>query len=181
MNNLMSNAFVKIEPGLCRLTMDNKIAIKTENGYKAYDVSDKTLINCDTFVLDIGDDYFFVIPTTTVNINDIILVNNIPRVVIDKTDDKLIAINYLTSVKEELVPESHIFLGKTYLYAKIVSMFALMNGNAENNMMQYMLMSQVMSNQNFNSILPMMMFANGGQMFNNLFGIMNNAKEEKHE
>lgn len=177
MNNLMNNMFVKIESGLCRLTIDNKIAIKTKNGYKAYNASDKTLINCDTFVLDISDDYFFVIPATTVNINDIILINNIPRVIIDKIDDKLITINYLTNVKEELVPESHIFLGKTYLYTKIVSVFALMNGNAENNMAQYMLMSQLIGN-NFNNILPMMMLTNGGQIFNNLFGMMDNAKEE---
>ena len=63
MTNVFNGMFGKVKPGMCRLSMSGKIAIKTSNGYKAYDVTKNRLTNCDSFVFDIGEDMFFVIPT----------------------------------------------------------------------------------------------------------------------
>lgn len=55
----MNGLFGKIANGMCRISMDGKIAIKTSGGYKTYDVETGHLMNCDSFVLDIANDFFF--------------------------------------------------------------------------------------------------------------------------
>lgn len=74
MNSMFNNMFGKIQNGMCRLSMDGFIAIKTSSGYKTYDVKTNKLQNCDNFVFDIGSDFFFVIPTNKVTVGDIILI-----------------------------------------------------------------------------------------------------------
>ena len=54
MNSMFNNMFGKIQNGMCRLSMDGLIAIKTSSGYKTYDAKTKKLQNCDNFVFDIG-------------------------------------------------------------------------------------------------------------------------------
>ena len=51
--------FGKLAHGMCRLTMNGRIAVKTSNGYKSYNVNTGKLTNCSNFVFDIGDDFFF--------------------------------------------------------------------------------------------------------------------------
>ena len=63
----------KIAPGLCRLSVNGRIAVKTRAGYRTYDMKSGRLTNCDSFVLDIGDDFFFLLPTNHVKPGDIIL------------------------------------------------------------------------------------------------------------
>ena len=41
--------FGKINPGLCRLSLNGSIAVKTSHGYKTYDVSTGKLVNCSNF------------------------------------------------------------------------------------------------------------------------------------
>ena len=77
--NLFNGIFGKIEPGLCRLSMNGEIAVRTKNGYKAYSIKTGRLTNCDSFVFDIGQEFFFVVPTNKVAVGDIILVNGKPR------------------------------------------------------------------------------------------------------
>ena len=74
MGNFMQGMFGPIKGGLCRMTVDGNIAIKVPGGYKTYNPTQKAFINCDSFVFDIGDEMFFVIPTNTVTIGDIIMV-----------------------------------------------------------------------------------------------------------
>ena len=66
MNNVFNGMFGKVAPGMCRISMNGDIAIKTSNGYKTYNVGTGTLTNCDNFAFDIGEDWFFVIPTNKV-------------------------------------------------------------------------------------------------------------------
>ena len=68
--------FGKLGAGMCRLTMNGKIAVKTSGGYKSYNVKTGKLTNCSNFVFNIGDDFFFIIPTNKVDVGDIILVND---------------------------------------------------------------------------------------------------------
>ena len=78
MENMFNNMFGKVRSGLCRISMDGKIAIKTTNGYKTYDVDTGSLVNCDDFAFDVGQDFFFIIPTNKVQKGDIIIAGGKP-------------------------------------------------------------------------------------------------------
>lgn len=186
-NNLFNGMFGKIESGLCRLSMSGGIAIKTSNGYKSYDIKTGRLTNCDSFVFNIGEEFFFVIPTNKVSHGDIILVQGKPRCVISVTGKNTITVvNYEDSTMETIIPERHIFMGNTYFYGKIVSMFGNGFGKSKNKMqtiMSYMMMSEMMKGNNsvpgntnsmmgsMSAMLPFMMMNNGGSgnMFSSMF------------
>ena len=66
------------------------------------------------------------------------------------------------------------FMGKTYFYGKIVSMFGNLANSAPNEMMKYMAMAQMLGGNNTNmqgNMLPMMFMMNGGfdKMFDGMF------------
>ena len=84
MNNFLNGMFGKVGSGMCRLSMNGGIAVKTSNGYKSYNVKTSKLTNCSNFVFDIGEEFFFVIPTNKVEKGDIILVNNKPNMKIQQ-------------------------------------------------------------------------------------------------
>lgn len=164
--------FGKLGAGMCRLTMNGRIAVKTSGGYKSYNVATGKLTNCSNFVFNIGDDFFFIIPTNKVDVGDIILVKGTPRCVIEVDKKTLKVMNYEDMTIDTLVPERHVFMGNTYFYGKIVS---LMGTNASKGkdgmkqMMQFMMMSQMMGGNNSNgmnmggnNMLPMMFMMNGG-------------------
>ena len=189
MNNLFNGMFGKIAPGMCRVSMNGEIAIKTSSGYKTYNVTNGTLTNCDNFALDIGEDWFFIIPTNKVTKGDIILAGGRPRCVIEVNDNEIKTFCYEDGTIGTIVPEHHIFMGKQYFYGKIVSMFGnVMNSkNGMNNMMKYMMMSEMFKGGNSfggnNSVLPMMMFMNGGMgnMFDGMFDFGNDATAEEEK
>lgn len=177
--NFMNGMFGKIAPGMCRLSMSGGIAVKTTNGYKSYNIKTGRLTNCDSFVFDIGEEFFFVIPTNKVEVGDIILIAGKPKCVIEAEKNKLTVINYEDSTIDTVLPERHVFMGNTYFYGKIVSMFGnnFTNGKkGVNKMMSYMMMSEMFkgnntASNNTNSMLPMMMLMNGGNM-SDMFGGM---------
>ena len=199
MENMFNGMFGKVANGMCRLSMNGGIAVKTSNGYKTYNVKNKRLTNCDNFVFNIGEEFFFVIPTNKVEIGDIILVAGKPKCVIKADGETIRAINYEDSTVEDILPERHVFMGETYFYGKIVSMFGqnFMKGKkGMNKLMSYMMMSEMMKGMNgssssMNNMLPfMMMGGNLGDMFGDIFddamdfGSLigdNEEKEEKEE
>jgi len=160
--------------------MNGDIAIKTSNGYKTYDVNTGTLVNCDDFAFDVGQSMFYIIPTNKVRRGDIILAAGKPCCVIEEYPNSLKVLRYEDGAIQEVAIEKHVFLGKQYFYGKLVSMFGNLakDGNMKN-MMQYVMMSQLMNtgNGNMNSMLPMMMFMNGGGM-SNMFGEMFDFDED---
>lgn len=89
MSDLMNSYFGKIANGMCRISMNGEIAIKTSNGYKTYDVENNHLVNCDSFAIDVGSDFFFIIPTNKVNKGDIILAGGKPCCVIEVKDNEI--------------------------------------------------------------------------------------------
>ena len=188
MNNFFNGMFGKVKNGMCRISMDGKIAISTSNGYKTYDVNTGSLVNCDDFAFDIGQDFFFIIPTNKVQKGDIILAGGKPCCVIDEMPNSLKVLRYEDGAIQEVAIEKHFFMGKQYFYGKIVSMFGNLakDGNM-NNMMKYMMMSEMFKgNGSFggnNSVLPMMMFMNGGMgnMFDNMFDFGSDAVSEDKE
>ena len=180
MSNMMNGLFGKVANGMCRVSMNGDIAIKTSQGYKTYDVETGHLLNCDNFAFDIGSDFFFIIPTNKVNKGDIILAGGKPRCVIEVKKNAIETFCYEDSTITTIVPEHHMFMGRTYFYGKIVSMFgnAMKSEKGMGNMMKMMLMSQMFggSNKNtdatgMNQMLPMMMLMNGGMdsMFDGMF------------
>ena len=70
MTNIFNGMFGKVGAGMCRLSINGEIAVKTDNGYKTYNVKKGRLTNCDNFVFDVGEDLFFVMPTTKVKPGD---------------------------------------------------------------------------------------------------------------
>lgn len=190
--NFMNGMFGKIAPGMCRLSMSGGVAVKTSNGYKSYNVKSGRLTNCDSFVFDIGEEFFFVIPTNKVEVGDIILIAGKPKCVIEAEKNKITVINYEDSTIDTVLPERHVFMGSTYFYGKIVSMFGnnfLKGKKGMDKMMSYMLMSEMFKgnggtvNGN-NSMLPMMMLMNGGNMsnmFEGMFDLEENEDESEVE
>lgn len=166
--NSFNGMFGKIAPGMCRLTMNGNIAVKCNNGYKSYNVAKGTLTNVTNFCFNIGDEMFFVIPTNKVEVGDIILVGGKPKCV-TAVDEKIITvIDYENSEVRQVVPERHIFMGSTYFYGKIVSMFgnAFKKGKGMGNMIKMMMVSQMMggnaaSNGVFGQMMAMSMFMGG--------------------
>lgn len=172
MMNCFNGMFGKLGAGMCRLTMNGRIAVKTSGGYKSYNVKTGKLTNCSNFVFNIGDDFFFIIPTNKVDVGDIILVKGTPRCVIEVDKKTLKVMNYEDMTIDTLVPERHVFMGNTYFYGKIVSLMGSTAGKGKDGMkqmMQFMMMSQIMGgntsggiNMGGNNMLPMMFMMNGG-------------------
>jgi hypothetical protein len=73
-------------------------------------------------------------------------------------------IDYENSEIRQVVPERHVFMGSTYFYGKIVSMFgtSLKSGKGTENIMKMMMLSQMMGNgnngNNFGQLMAMQMF-----------------------
>ena len=187
--NFMNGMFGKIAPGMCKLSMSGGIAVKTSTGYKSYNVKSGLLTNCSNFVFGNTEEFFFVIPTNKVEIGDIILIAGKPKCVIEVEKNKITVINYEDATIDTVLPERHVFMGNTYFYGKIVSMFGNdFKGGKKgmNKMMTYMMMSEFMkgnggmTNGSNNSMLPMMFMMNGGG-FANMFDGMFDFDEEETE
>lgn len=193
MNNFLNGMFGKVGNGMCRLSMNGEIAVKTSGGYKSYNIKTGKLTNCNNFVFDIGEEFFFVIPTNKVEKGDIILVNRKPKCVIDTDKTKLTVINYEDSTVETILPERHVFMGNTYFYGKIVSMFgndSIKGKKGTNNIFKYMMLSQMMKGDNSNStgvggmnsmLSFMMMNGNMNDMFDGMFDFDVDSEEDTDE
>ena len=148
--NTFNGLFGKIAPGMCRLTMNGNIAVKCENGYKSYNVKKGTLTNVTNFCFNVGDEMFFVIPTNKVEVGDIILVQGKPKCVTEVNKKIITVIDYENSEVRQVVPERHVFMGSTYFYGKVISMFgnAFKGGKGLGNVMKMMMFSQMMGGNN---------------------------------
>ena len=186
--NVFGDICGKVAPGLCRLSIGGEIAVRTRSGYRSYDIEKKRLTNCDSFVLDVGEDSFFVVPTNRVRPGDIILASGAPRCVIEAGDDTITAINFEDATVETLLPEHHIFMGSTYLFGKIVSVFGR-NGvkgrKGASRMMKYMMLSGMLRGKDattaggLSGMLPMLLLSGKTGFMDDLFD--DDAEEEEKE
>lgn len=147
MENMFNGMFGRIDHGMCRLSVNGDIAVKTSTGYKSYNVKKQNLVNCNSFVFNIGEEMFFVIPTNKAEVGDILLIGGRPKCVI-KVDKKILTvIDYENSEIRQALPERHVFMGNTYFYGKIVSIFGKSNfikgKGGMNKIMKYMMMSEM--------------------------------------
>ena len=163
------------------------IAVKTSSGYRSYNVKTGKLRNCDNMVFSFGDGMFFVIPASRVKPGDIILAGGKPACVRQVGPDSIEVINYETARVETLLPERHMFMGNTWFYGKIVSLFgdgASISGKGNiTRMMKFIMMSSLFENGGamaaagegagagpagaINMLLPLLLMKNGG--FDDLF------------
>lgn len=201
-SKMFNGLFGKIQPGMCRLSMNGGIAIKCSNGYKTYNVKKQRLTNVTNFCVTIpGMDLFFVIPTNKVSRGDIILVDGKPKCVIENEGTTIKVIDYENSEIRQIVPERHVFMGNTYFYGKIVSLMGnnFKNGNSMKSMMKMMMMSQILGGVNGNNannaepmaaMMPMMMmsqmFSGDDNIFDGMlddvnFGVTDSDDNEEEE
>lgn len=183
--------FGKAQPNMCRLTMNGNIAVKCSNGYKTYNVKKGTLTNVTNFCFNLGDEMFFIIPTNKVEIGDIIIVNGRPKCVIKADKNEIKVIDYENSEVRTVIPERHVFMGSTYFYGKIVSMFGntFTGGKGMKNMIKMMMISNMMGGNNggtnsLGQMMAMSMFMGGKNEnpFDGLFDLnMNDDEEEETE
>lgn len=173
LDNMFNGIMGKIAPGCCRLSMNGKIAVKTTDGYKAYDPKTGNLTNCANFVLDIGDDLFFVMPTRSLKSGDIVLINGKPVYVLEiKSKNRVEVMCYEDSSIKTVIPERHAFLGRKF-YGKIVSLMGSGlggKGGFFKNMLKLKMMSGMFGGKSYsndamgmgNSMAMMMLMGNGG-------------------
>ena len=149
----MFDGIGRVAPDCIRFDMHGNIAVKTSNGYKAYSMKSNRLINCNNFAFDIGNDFFFIVPTANVVKGDIILANGkngkqTPKCVLAVNDGYITVINYEDSVIEQIVPERHVLMENFYFFNKIVS---LINFNGENggvnNLLKFKILSDMLGNK----------------------------------
>lgn len=189
--NFFNGMFGKVANGMCRLSMNGKLAVKTSDGYKTYNPKTNRLTNCSNFVFDIGEEFFFVIPTNKVEVGDIILVGGKPKCVVSFSSDTIRVIDYEDSTIKDILPERHVFMGNTYFYGKIVSMFGndFTGGKKSmNKLMSYMMMSELMNNKNggnnnMSAMLPYMMMSNTNfsDMFSGMFDLGDVEEDEEED
>jgi hypothetical protein len=171
--------------------MNGNIAVKCSNGYKNYNVKKGTLTNVTNFCFNVGDEMFFVIPTNKVEVGDIILVGGKPKCVTSVNKKTIEVIDYENSEVRQVVPERHVFMGSTYFYGKIVSMFgnSFKEGKGLGNIMKMMMFSQLMGGNsgsgnmgNIGQMMAMSMFMGGGSNpFEGMFDFNLDAGEPAEE
>lgn len=192
MQQTFNGLFGKIAPGMCRLTMNGNIAVKCSNGYKCYNVKKGTLTNVTNFCFNVGDEMFFVIPTNKVEVGDIILVQGKPKCVTAADKKVITVIDYENSEVRQVVPERHVFMGSTYFYGKVISMFgnSFKQGKGLGNVMKMMMFSQMMGGGNagggtmgnLGQMMAMSMFMGGGSNpFEGMFDFSLDAPSDEDE
>ena len=176
--NMFNGMFKQVGRGMCKIGMNGQIAIKTSSGYKTFDRKKMRLVNCTNFAFDM-DGAFWVVPTFKVECGDIIMVNGAPCAVIEVKEKTISVFSYEKSTINEILPERHVFMGKTYCYGKIFSPFMNMGkdgGNLMSSMLNMAMMSQMFNgggnNASGNNMLPMMFMMNGGMGNGNPFAEM---------
>lgn len=120
--------FGKAPEGMFKFSAKGAVAVKTGAGYRAYNADNGYLVNCTMFNVDLGDGMFYILPTNKVAEGDIILVKGQPRYVLSADDRQLSVVNYESGTVETILPERHVFLGRTYFYGKLFSPFQKMFG-----------------------------------------------------
>ena len=174
-DNMFNGVMGKVKSGYCRLGMNGRIAIKTDDGYKTYDPKTGNVTNCSNFVLDVSDDLFMVIPTRKLRPGDIVLINGKPMYILEvKAKNRVEAMNYEDSTIQTVIPERHAIMGRRF-YGKIVSLigsgFGAGKGGFFKNMLKLKMMSAMMGNSSTDdnglfggNALPMMMLMGNGSM-----------------
>ena len=165
--NIFGDVFGRIAPEMVRMSYNGTLAIKVNDGYRAWNTKHNRLTNVTNFTFPVGGDFVFVVPTTKVKAGDIILHNGRPKAVVavNNAPESVSVINYENGLMETVVPERHIFMGKTYFFGKLVSLFgaSAFSGKGCKGIMKMMMLKEFMGGkgQGMDNLLPMLMLGDG--------------------
>lgn len=190
-DNMFNGIMGRIEPGACRLSFNGNIAVRTTDGYKTYNPKTGNVTNCSNFVLDLADDMFMVIPTRTLKVGDIVLINGKPMYILElKAKNRVEAMNYEDSTIQTVIPERHAIMGRKF-YGKIVSLmgngFGISKGGFFKNMLKLKMMSAMMGGNKTDdgmfggNALPMMMLMGGGSMDGLFDGMLGDEADDDED
>lgn len=157
----------KVAEGSVRLSMDGKLAVRTQNGYRVWDVDKKTMTNVQDLCLDMPG-IFFVMPSTKVVVGDVILLDGKFNCVIEVGESTIKAIAYADNQVKEFVPERRIFMGKTFFFGKVVNLLGNLGGSGK--LVKLTLLGQMLNNggdATTSQLMPLMLM---GGIDNDLSG-----------
>ena len=187
-DNIFNGVMGRLRPGCCRLSLNGRIAVKTNDGYKTYNPKTGNVTNCSNFVLDIADDLFMLIPTRTLKPGDIVIINGKPMYVLEnKAKNRVEVMSYEDSSIKTVIPERHALLGRKF-YGKVVSLvgngFMGGKGGFFKNMLKLKMMTAMMGGKSDgaglldgSNALPFMMMMNGGSMDGLFEGLCDDDEE----
>lgn len=148
------NMFRSVPGDLIRLTTEG-VAVKTNNGYKVYNHETGVVTNCSDFVLDTNMSLFFYVPANSVSVGDIVLFSGklVTITSVNVNDSNRIeAFRYEDSTLTTLIPEKFMFLGDTYMFTKVMSIFGdVKNGIDTSKIMSMMLLNNIFNQNNSNN------------------------------
>ena len=139
------------------MTMNGEIAVKSGDSYKTYDQKKGCLVNVTGLTLPGSDGMFFTIPSTKVNVGDLIFINAEKPVFVTEVSNKpkrITVVNYATNEVSTIVPETYLFMGSTYFFKKIVCPFGNMFGKGNKGMMKMLMFQSMFNNQNQDGLIP---------------------------
>lgn len=147
----------KVAEGSVRLSMDGKLAVCTQNGYRVWDTEKKTMTNVQDLCLDIPG-IFFVMPSTKVVVGDVILLDGKFNCVIEVGESTIKAIAYADNQVKEFVPERRIFMGKTFFFGKVVNLLGNLGGSGK--LVKLTMLGQMLNNggdASASQLMPLML------------------------
>lgn len=180
--SVFSNMLGTLEPDMVRMTFDGNIAVKTTKGYKTYNVAKKKAINMDSLVMP-DMQAFLLLPSMEVKPGDIILRDGsfYSIISIDNEKGELEAYNYEVGKRENLVRETHCFLGNTYFYSKLFSpVLSFFSNKPKTDKKEEGSENDEASEDNMSMLLPLAMMSQNSDM-NNLLPLMLMSKMEGKE
>lgn len=132
--NFLDGKMGVIPNGFLALSYKGDIAVKTNSGYVTYDPDKKSFINVQKLAFSMGPGAFFLVPTKAAKKGDIVVVKRgdtmtVYQVVEDYSGEGSAKLfNYFTGATEEITPERHVFMQKSYTFGKVISIWNLISG-----------------------------------------------------
>ena len=188
-NNTMKNLNLEMGPASgqeFKLSFIGQVAIKTDEGFVAFDSEKEELTDVTGFTMDF-EGAFYKMPTAKVEVGDLISQGGQYGYVTEVKKKKLSVLFVNTGEVKTIVPTKSPF-GMNF-YTKIVSMFDMVNGEGSKsnglfgdmNPMMMMMMSGNGSSPFGGDMMNMMMMSQmmGGEGFGGMFGEMFGGKKKK--
>lgn len=132
--NFLDGKMGVIPSGFLALSYKGDIAVKTNSGYVTYNPDKKVFVNVQKLAFSMGPGAFFLVPTKKAKKGDIVVVKRgttmtVYQVVEDYSGEGSAKLfNYFSGATEEITPERHIFMQKSYTFGKVVSIWNFITG-----------------------------------------------------
>lgn len=180
--NVLDGKMGVLPSGLMALSYKGEIAVKTASGFVTYDADKKLFVNVQKLAFSMGPGAFFIVPVKKAKKGEIVTIKRGQNMqVYQVTEDyagegsaKLF--NYFTGATEEITPERHVFMQKSYTFGKVVSIWNFIAGGdikgskGFSKLLKLNLLTGGKMNFGFgegtgiNNMLPLIMMGEGGDI-----------------